>query len=258
MEFDADLTGCADLVRRADPDRFQAVMAAPAAMRGLLFALYAFNIELARAPWVSAEPMIAEMRVQWWRDVTDEIASGAAVRRHFVATPLAGLLNRDLAGQLGEICEARRWDVYREPFADQAAFDRYIDHTSGNLMWVAATSLGQADEGVVRAFAYGVGVANWLRAIPDLEARGRVPLLDGTPGGVRALAQKALMQLEKARLKRSAVSPEAGAALLVGWQAGAILKQAIADPSRVADGTLGQSEARRRLSLMVRAATGRW
>jgi 15-cis-phytoene synthase len=258
MEFDADLVACADLVRQADPDRFQATMAAPVGARAPLFALYAFNVEVTRAPWASSETMIAEMRVQWWRDVITEIAQSKPVRRHFVATPLGRLLAPDLAALLDATCEARRWDVYKDPFEDEARFDAYVDATSGTLMWVAARALGTAEETVVRDFAYGVGVANWLRAIPDLEARGRIPLLDGTPDGVRALARKGLARLHKARVNRGRVSSRAGTALLSGWQAEAVLKQAVKTPARVADGALGQSEARRRMSLMVRAATGRW
>ena len=70
------LQACADLVQRGDPDRFAAAMAAPVAARKVLFPLYAFNLEVARAPWVTEEPMIAEMRLQWWRDALGEIGGG--------------------------------------------------------------------------------------------------------------------------------------------------------------------------------------
>ena len=63
MQFDADLMACAELVQRADPDRFMAAMAAPVAARRVLFPLYALNVEIARAPWVTQEAMIAEMRL---------------------------------------------------------------------------------------------------------------------------------------------------------------------------------------------------
>ena len=79
MTFSPDLAACAALVQRADPDRFLAVMAAPVAARRVLFPLYAMNVEVSRAPWVTAEPMIAEMRLQWWRDALAEIAGGGAV-----------------------------------------------------------------------------------------------------------------------------------------------------------------------------------
>lgn len=258
MTFDDDLTICAELVQQGDPDRFLATMAAPVQARPLLFALYAFNIELARAPWASQESMIAEMRVQWWRDIGDEIAAGGPVRRHYVATPLGRLLGPGLATHIGPMAEARRWDIYQDPFADEAEFDRYIDATSGGLMWMAASSLGQADEAVVRKFAYGVGIANWFRAIPELVRHKRIPLLDGTPQGLRQLAQKGLDHIQQAEDQRASLSPEAGVALLPGWQAKAILKQAMQQPERIAEGQLGQSEFRRRTGLIWRSARGRW
>lgn len=258
MSFDADLTACAELVQRGDPDRFRAVMAAPVAARRVLFPVFAFNVEVSRAPWVTQEAMIAEMRLQWWRDALDEIATGGTVRRHEVVTPLAAVLTPDLARALDGLVAARRWDIYRDPFEDAAALDAYLDATSGSLLWAASRALGPAEEVTVRALGYAAGVANWLRAVPGLEARGRIPLLDGTPDGVAALARKGIDRLQEARAGRATISRAARAALLSAWQTGPILAQAAADPARVANGSLGLSEARKRLSLMARAATGRW
>ena len=248
MQFDGDLIACAEAVQKGDPDRFLAAMAAPVEARPLLFALYAFNIEMSRAPWASQESMIAEMRVQWWRDVGAEIASGGQVRRHYVATPLARLVNHEAAQVIDAMAEARRWDIYRDPFEDEAAFDTFIDATSGGLMWMAAASLGPADEGVVRDYAYAAGLAAYLRAIPELEAQKRVPLLDGTNAGLIQLAERGLDRLAAARRGRQAISSAASSALLPGWQAGAILRQVRAEPARVAAGALGLSEFRRRVS----------
>lgn len=258
MGFDADLTACAELVQRADPDRFMATMAAPVAARRVLFPLYALNVEVARAPWVTEEPMIAEMRLQWWRDAMAEIATGETVRRHQVVTPLADIVTPELAMHLDEMIAVRRWDIYRDPFEDIEHFQRYIDRSSGTLAWVAARSLGDADEQVVRDFGFATGVANWFRAIPVLVERKRIPLLDGTSDGVRALANEALTRLTNARNSRSKVSTAARPALLSGWQTKAILRQVIHQPNRVANGALGQSELTKRMSLMLKSATGHW
>ncbi|MCB1349117.1 MAG: squalene/phytoene synthase family protein, partial [Maritimibacter sp.] len=74
------LAACADLVRRGDPDRFRAAMAAPVEARARLFPLYAFNLEVARAPWASSDPTVAKMRLQFWRDVLVEIDEGEPAR----------------------------------------------------------------------------------------------------------------------------------------------------------------------------------
>ena len=114
---------CAGIVQRGDADRFLATMAAPPAARLRLFPLYAFNVEVSRAPWLTAEPMIAQMRLQWWRDALDEIGAGGQVRRHEVATPLAQVLREaripmpTLLGPLQALIDARVWDclLYTSP-----------------------------------------------------------------------------------------------------------------------------------------------
>lgn len=258
MSFDADLTACAVLVERADPWRFRAVMAAPVAARKLLFPLYAFNVEVARAPWVTQEPMIAEMRLQWWRDVCEQIAKGEPVRRHEVATPLAKVLTANNAQLLDELIAARRWDIYKVAFEDVAHFARYIDQTSGHLAWVAADTLGAADEQTVRDAAFAAGVAAWLRAIPELEARGRIPLMDGTHDGVARLASEALARLAKAHRNRSKISRKARPAVLHAGPAEKILSRAVKDPSAVIEGQLPDPVEGDRLGLAYRAVTGRW
>lgn len=256
--FDDDLNACAALVEKADPDRFRAAMAAPVEARRILFPLYALNVEVARAPWVTQEPMIAEMRLQWWRDALNEIAQGGPVRRHEVVTPLSAVLSPDQAAKLDEYVAVRRWDIYKDAFEDQDHFENYIEQSSASLILVAAQSLGEADAQVVRDFGYAVGIANWLHAIPELEARGRIPLLDGTSEGVQTLARGAMDRLLRARKRRDAVSKPARAALLVGWQAETLLRQAEAEPERVKLGELGQSGFRKQFGLTWQAITGRW
>ena len=235
---------CAELVERADPERFRAVMVGPVAARRVLFPVFAFNIEVSRAPWVTKEPMIAEMRLQWWRDALEEIGGPETPRKHEIVDALADVIDPQGATCLDALVAARRWDVYSDAFENAAHLDEYIDATSGGILWTAARILGATDEGVVRDFAYGVGIANLLRAVPALEQRGRLPLVDGTPQGVRDLAQKGLDRLNRAAAKRGAIKGQAGAALLSGWAARPVLKQAIKAPQRVIDGALTPGQAR--------------
>ncbi|WP_333806483.1 squalene/phytoene synthase family protein [Phenylobacterium sp.] len=75
---------------RTDPDRWLSSRFAPGpTVRRALVALYAFDNELGRAPRAASNPLVAEMRLAWWREVLEEIASGRAVRRHPVALALA-------------------------------------------------------------------------------------------------------------------------------------------------------------------------
>lgn len=253
---------CAAQVERGDPDRFAATMAAPIPLRDRFWPLYALNLEVARAPWVTQEPMIAEMRLQFWHDTIDDIANGAPPRAHEVAEPLAQVIRAHALPPepFHTMIAARRWDIYKDAFADAQAFDGHIDATAGNLMWLAALTLeapSQA-EPVVRDLAYAMGVAGWLQAIPALEGAGRIPLIDGTPAGVKALAETALSRLHRARANRAQVPTRVSPALLPAWRSGAILQHAARYPETVGIGGLEQPEFTRRGSLLLRALTGRW
>jgi phytoene/squalene synthetase len=246
---------CAAIVERGDPDRFAAVMAAPPSARPKLWPLYAYNLEVARAPWVTKEPMIAEMRLQWWRDVVAE----PTPRAHEVAGPLHTLIQAaDLpTAALDRLAAARQWDIYTDAFTDRAAFDTYLDDTGGGLMWLAARALGAPDtaEPMARALGWATGLANYLRAVPDLEARGRRPLVDGRSDAIRQLAADGLRCIATARRHRHLIG--AGApALLAAWQAEPLLKQVRADPMAVAEGRMATSEFARRGRLLWQAFTG--
>jgi phytoene/squalene synthetase len=248
------VAACADLVRRGDPDRFLAVMAAPHLARAQLFPLYAFNLEVARAPWVTEEPMIAEMRLQWWRDVVANAGSGAA-RAHEVAGPLHDLI-RDFGlpvEVMDKLIAARRWDIHRDPHESAEALDAYLEHTGAGLMWLAARSLGAPDgaQAAVRAYGWASAAAGYLRAVPDLVAHGRRPIPEGQT--TAALAERGLQKLSEARSARASVPKAVRSALLAGWQSEAVL-------IRAAQGTtsLELSEFSRRGRLLWQATTGRW
>ena len=121
-------------------------------------------------------------------------------------------------------------------------------------MWVAASVLGQAQEAPVRHAGRAAGIGAWLRAIPALEAAGRVPLLDGTPAGVSALAQEGLAALAAARKGRGYVPRTCVPALLAATAAEPALRHAVGNPQAVVDGALPDSG----LAFTLRAATGRW
>lgn len=264
---------CAELVRAGDPDRFAATMTAPPEARGGLFALYAFNLEVARAPWVTSEPMLAQMRVQWWVDAVGEIFEGGTVRRHEVVTPLAEIVRSQgmIRADFDRLLEARMQDIYPDAPRD---LDRYIEDTSGALVDLATQALGAKPNVAHGHVGFALGAANLLRALPELTARGhevfaglsyedREALMDGvSSGGVEdaifGLAKRARARLLFARTMRRTVNAVAAPALLTAWQADAVLKRAEAVPGCVFKGGLAMSEFRRNASLILRATTGRW
>jgi len=253
MSYDA----CAELVARGDPHRFRAALSAPPDRRRHLMALYAFNLEVARAPWVTQEPMIAEMRLQWWVDAVAEIYAGASPRAHEVTTPLAETIRETALPEqdFQALISARRGDIYPDAPADADALWAYLDATSGGLTALAAHSLGAAAEAVAlaRLFGQGTGAASYLAAAPRLAAAGRRPFPDGLPND--DLAREAQTRLAKARSRRASVPAQARAAFWGGGRADHILAQVITRPDTP---PVEPSEFRLRWQNLRTAISGAW
>jgi NADH dehydrogenase [ubiquinone] 1 alpha subcomplex assembly factor 6 len=164
------LSQCAGEVRRLDHDRFLCALFAPEAEREDLFALYAFNQEVARIREAVSEPLIGQMRLQWWRDALDGIYAGDAPRHH-VALGLADAVGRhDLSrAHFDRLIEARADDLDDHAPRDTAALVAYAEETSATLTALSLEILGQRD-GAVGEAGRNVGLA-WaltglLRSVP--------------------------------------------------------------------------------------------
>jgi phytoene synthase len=167
---DSALSEVADLVRRHDHDRFATVLFAAAAQREALFALYAFNYEIARVREIVSEVMLGRIRLQWWRETLDAVYAGGVVRRHVVALPLAAAIReRGLSrGPFERLIEARERDLYAAPPATLAELETYADDSSAALIELALEVLGVRGAelaGVARGVGIAYGLAGLLRAM---------------------------------------------------------------------------------------------
>jgi phytoene synthase len=169
MTIEASLKACEETVRRADPDRYLSALFAPAERRPLLFALYAFNHELARIGDTVREPMMGEIRLEWWREAVLEAQDGRP-RAHDVARGLAELFARvgPPLGPFETMIEARRFDLGGEFFADLNSLASYADATSGSLMRLASEVLldGEKADEIAHEAGVAYGLAGILRALP--------------------------------------------------------------------------------------------
>jgi phytoene synthase len=100
-------------VRRADRDRFLGALFAPEPQRRDLLAVLAFDHELARARMVTREPLLAAVRLQWWREAVDEAAGTGTPRAHPVVEALSETVRRlGLARTLlAELIDAREAEL---------------------------------------------------------------------------------------------------------------------------------------------------
>ncbi|MDB5413960.1 MAG: hypothetical protein JWR10_2295 [Rubritepida sp.] len=172
-----ELSPCGAIARRHDPDRFFCALFAPAERREALFTLIAFNHELARAGEVASNPLIALMRLTWWREVVEHAVEGRPARKHEVAEPLHAAIRDGSLDAEGLIAmtEAREAEMEEEGIASTPALHAYLRGTAGGFAVVTGRLLGAPPAMLPALQQAGMlyGLAGLLRAVPALVTQGR-------------------------------------------------------------------------------------
>jgi phytoene synthase len=174
----AGLSLAGALVRRHDRDRFQTALFAPARHQDALFALYAFNYEIARVRESVREPMLGQIRLQWWREAIATAYDGDVPRHHEVVelitdTIRARRLSRALFDRL---IDARERDLDDAPPATLAELEAYTEASSASLVQLALEVLEAATPPAREAgrhIGIAYALAGLLRALPAHAATGR-------------------------------------------------------------------------------------
>jgi 15-cis-phytoene synthase len=231
-----DFAHCAQLVRQADRDRFIAALFAPADKRNALYALYAFNAEIARVREAAHTALPGEIRLQWWSDVIGGERADEARANPVAAALLAVMARHRLPpARLIGLIEARRFDLYDEPMRQLADLETYAQQTSSALFALAAQILaGLEADAICTPAGVAYAVTGLLRALPfhiarrqfylpatllaghgvslhDLSAGRSSPGLAAALGELRAVARR---QLQSAREEMAQLPPPAIPALL--------------------------------------------
>jgi phytoene synthase len=172
---------CDALLRRDDPDRWLASLFLPAEKRKHVHALYAFSLEIARVRTLVSDPILGEIRFQWWREVLAGDRETEA-EAHPVAVALLDTLARCALPRepFMALIDARLFDLYDEPMPSVEMLEAYSVATAGRLLLVAAqildpeagVELGKAASHAGIAYA----VTGLLRALPWHAATGQVYL----------------------------------------------------------------------------------
>lgn len=169
------------LVRTHDHDRYLATLFAPSKGRDALMALYAFNIDVSHIPETVSEPMLGEMRLQWWRDAIETLESGG-----ITGNPVADALGRAIQeyglprALITSIIDARTFDLSGEAMPDMTALKAYLQKTSGNIFALAArilTHRNTPEQNELAAQAgFAWGLVRLLAQLPAHLSNGRLYL----------------------------------------------------------------------------------
>lgn len=173
----ADLAPVAESLRTADRDRYLAALYAPQEKRGALFALYAFNAEIAGVRDRIHEALPGEIRLQWWRDVL------AAPADQLSGHPVADLLKQAIAAHglpvaaFDNYLEARIFDLYDDPMPSRTDLEGYCGETAGAILQLAALVLDPEAAGLHGGLAghaaCAQAISGLLLLLPRHRARGQ-------------------------------------------------------------------------------------
>jgi len=196
---EAHLSYCAELVRRHDRDRFLTAVFAPPGRREALFALYAFNHEVAKVAEVVTEPIAGQIRLQWWREGLEGIFGGQP-RAHQVAVPLSEAVTRHELSRahFEAILDARERDLDEMPPESLDDLEGYAEATAARLVQLALEVLDARDtasQTAGRHVGIAWGLTGLLRAVPFHAAQRRLML----PGDLAGAAQLDLHDLFELR-----------------------------------------------------------
>ncbi len=168
------------IAKAGDPDRYAAALFAPREVRQHLFALYAFNVELAGIGEQVKEPQLGEIRLQWWRDALDRVVAGEKAGH-----PVADAIGRT-ASECGlppellhTLIDARHFDVSVKVMPGVFALEDYIAETAGTLFQLSAGILGGGEEKswpAAKAAGLAYGLTGLMRALPLHVRGGRIDL----------------------------------------------------------------------------------
>jgi len=209
---------CAELVRKADRDRFIATLFAPAQHRGALHALYAFNAEVTRVRDVAHAALPGEIRLQWWNEVVNGERGDEAGANPVAAALLSTIERYRLSSdKLIDLIEAHRFDLYDDPMAGIGDLEAYASRTSSALFCSAMQILAKTDaEAICLPAGIAYCITGILRAFPrhaaqrqlyvpgDILERHQVPLHDlfaGRPSAGLNAALAELRDLARSRLR---------------------------------------------------------
>ncbi|KAK0201903.1 Squalene/phytoene synthase [Desarmillaria ectypa] len=143
------------------------------------FALKAFSVELAMVQDSVSNPMIGQMRMQFWRDAIKSFSDGSPPR-HPIAMALYDACQRAHlpAYHLKRIIDARDAELYASVHLTTDSLTAHAEATSSTLLYLLLSLFSASSSSTLSHAASHLGIsqtfATLLRALPFHAANGRM------------------------------------------------------------------------------------
>jgi len=177
----SDFDHAAESLRTQDWNRYLSVLFADKKHRPGLFALYAFNAEIARVRQMISDPLPGEVRLQWWRDLLNGVEHGEVA-----ANPNAAALQKTIktyklpVSAFQDLIDARVFDLYDDPMPTLHDLEGYAGETTSAVFQIASMILNDGKDAGTAVVAGHAGVAyalsGLMRSLPYHASRRQVYL----------------------------------------------------------------------------------
>ncbi len=220
--MDRDTVYCRDLVATYDYDRYILSCAVLPALRPALWAVYAFNHEIAKIRESVTDVHAGYIRLAWWHEALAAYYAGQPMPAHDVARALGrAITTYDLpADALEALIDARSFDLEGTTPATLDGTACYADASNTPLLQLAARITGARDTpGTMKALGTAYGLCGLVRALPYMASQKRCVLpaammhdLGMMPEQIDHLAPSAKLSVAIAQICARAQSALASAA----------------------------------------------
>ncbi len=165
---------CRSFVSACDRDRYLASLFAPADKRRHLNALHAFAADLAAIKSRASEPLVGQIRLQWWRDSLVEMVAGTIFN-----APIADALIRAIAAAdlpksaLEAMIDAREAELGGDHLVSLASFEHHLAATDGAIfahgvqILTGQSAAEEAPHGALRAAGIALGLTRTMTRCPS-------------------------------------------------------------------------------------------
>jgi NADH dehydrogenase [ubiquinone] 1 alpha subcomplex assembly factor 6 len=169
---------CGQICRDHDYDRFIVSLLAPEEKRSALWAIFAFHYEIARTKEIVSEPLLGQIRLQWWRDtLAQALRNQESLNMHEILEPLIFNIQKYKIPlrHIHEMIDAREKDLQPASLLSEAELSQYAEDINLPLLKIVRSILGEeVSDQDLAVLARAYGLTGLIRAHVAHTAHGKM------------------------------------------------------------------------------------
>ncbi|XP_072881760.1 NADH dehydrogenase (ubiquinone) complex I, assembly factor 6 isoform X2 [Hemitrygon akajei] len=171
---------CAQVVRSRDYEGFLTSLLLPSELRCSVFALRAFNVELAQVQDVVSQKTLGLMRIQFWRQLIEDVYSNNPSHQPIAIELWKAVRKHKLTKRwFLRIIDEREKNLNENAYRNIQEFESYAENAQSSFIYLLLEVLGVRDLHADHAASHigkAQGIVTCLRATPYHSTRRKVYL----------------------------------------------------------------------------------